>query len=302
MSNQIFWIASYPKSGNTLLRSIIISLFFTEDGRFKIEHFKRIGQFEETERIKKNLSLFKDIPKEKINNENLFKNILNLQKRESLFLDKDKYIFFKTHSGLFNVYGYPFTTEIISKGLIYVIRDPRDVCISWSKHFNKSLDESIEFMINENQGLHWNETDKKSYFSNSTRPMSYLSSWDRHVKSWCTNNWNKPKKIIKYEDLVYNKLKITNELIIFFEKNYDLKIENKLQKINNIIEYTDFNKMKNDEIKKGFSEANENSNFFSVGKKEQWKNKLNMKQVSTLENKFGELMKYFNYKLLTKND
>ena len=72
MSNQIFWIASYPKSGNTLLRSIIISLFFTEDGKFKIEHFKRIGQFEETERIKKNLTLFKDIPKEKINNENPF--------------------------------------------------------------------------------------------------------------------------------------------------------------------------------------------------------------------------------------
>ena len=59
-------------------------------------------------------------------------------------------------------------------------------------------------MINENQALHWNETDKKPYFSNSTRPMSYLSSWDRHVKSWCTNNWNKPKKIIElyfsYED------------------------------------------------------------------------------------------------------
>ena len=34
MSNHIFWVASYPKSGNTLLRSILISLFFTSDGIF----------------------------------------------------------------------------------------------------------------------------------------------------------------------------------------------------------------------------------------------------------------------------
>ena len=34
VSNHIFWLASYPKSGNTLLRSILISLFFTEDGDY----------------------------------------------------------------------------------------------------------------------------------------------------------------------------------------------------------------------------------------------------------------------------
>ena len=34
MSKHIFWITSYPKSGNTLLRAIISSLFFTNDGKF----------------------------------------------------------------------------------------------------------------------------------------------------------------------------------------------------------------------------------------------------------------------------
>ena len=34
MFKHIFWIASYPKSGNTLLRSIIASLFFSENGLF----------------------------------------------------------------------------------------------------------------------------------------------------------------------------------------------------------------------------------------------------------------------------
>ena len=32
MNKQIFWIASFPKSGNTLIRSLLASLFFTNDG------------------------------------------------------------------------------------------------------------------------------------------------------------------------------------------------------------------------------------------------------------------------------
>ena len=48
MDNQIFWLASYPKSGNTLLRSILISLFFTEDGKFSLDKAEAIGQFDKT--------------------------------------------------------------------------------------------------------------------------------------------------------------------------------------------------------------------------------------------------------------
>ena len=45
----IFWLASYPKSGNTLLRSILSTYFFSEDGEFKFEHLYKIGQFPNTD-------------------------------------------------------------------------------------------------------------------------------------------------------------------------------------------------------------------------------------------------------------
>ena len=38
----IIWIASYPKSGNTLLRSILTALYFTEDGQFNLDQLKKI--------------------------------------------------------------------------------------------------------------------------------------------------------------------------------------------------------------------------------------------------------------------
>ena len=41
----IIWLASYPKSGNTLLRSILCSYLFTNDGNFNFELLKYIKQF-----------------------------------------------------------------------------------------------------------------------------------------------------------------------------------------------------------------------------------------------------------------
>ena len=37
MSKHIFWIASYPKSGNTLLKVIVSALFFSKDGTSSFE-------------------------------------------------------------------------------------------------------------------------------------------------------------------------------------------------------------------------------------------------------------------------
>ena len=43
----IFWIASYPKSGNTWLRILISCYYYTENGLFYENVFKKIGQFPE---------------------------------------------------------------------------------------------------------------------------------------------------------------------------------------------------------------------------------------------------------------
>ena len=41
----IFWIASYPKSGNTWLRALISSYFYSEDGNYNENLIKLIDQF-----------------------------------------------------------------------------------------------------------------------------------------------------------------------------------------------------------------------------------------------------------------
>ena len=39
------WLASYPKSGNTLVRSLLASYFFSKDGNFNFDLIKNIKQF-----------------------------------------------------------------------------------------------------------------------------------------------------------------------------------------------------------------------------------------------------------------
>ena len=41
----IIWLASYPKSGNTLIRSMLAAYFFSTDGKFNFELLDNIKQF-----------------------------------------------------------------------------------------------------------------------------------------------------------------------------------------------------------------------------------------------------------------
>ena len=298
MSKEIFWLASYPKSGNTLLRSILVGLFFTNDGVFSLDKSKLITQFDTTNLIKKNQNIFSKKDYNNLSNINLFYKYINkLQTKESLGFKED-FIFLKTHSGLFNVGGNAFTKEENCRGIIYILRDPRDVCVSYSKHSKVSIDECINFMTTDIASIYWMESRKKgNIFPDNLRPKSLISSWEKHVMSWTVTKWKIPILILKYEDLVYNKEDTVSKIISFFEKNYNFQFGNKDNKIKNIIKSTDFKKLKEEEKKHGFAEAIDNVDFFSVGKKEQWKKQLNNDQKKILENRFSQLMKRYNYKI-----
>ena len=41
----IIWLASYPKSGNTLVRSLISAYFFSKDGIYDFNQINNIQQF-----------------------------------------------------------------------------------------------------------------------------------------------------------------------------------------------------------------------------------------------------------------
>ena len=116
------WLSSYPKSGNTFVRSLLSSYFFSEDGNFDFSMLKNIPQFPSAKLFEK---LDINIKDEK----EVVRNYLVAQKTIN---KKDTVQFLKTHSYLFNIENNPFTSLDYSLGVIYIVRDPRNVVTSFS--------------------------------------------------------------------------------------------------------------------------------------------------------------------------
>ena len=292
MSKHIFWIASYPKSGNTLLRAIISSLFFSEDGYFDFQMLKHTTQFE----MRKRLDVIYKINKNDFSKIGDLKTLSKywqlLQSKKNLNINKG-FGFVKSHSSLVSLFNNWFTTPELTAGYIYIIRDPRDVAVSWSKHSGLGLDKSIDFMIDYKSCIEWSKSN--SILPENIIPKTFIGSWNEHVLAWTENSFQVPHLILKYEDLVYKKKENINKIIDFFKNSYQISFKNINNKISNIITSTNFEKLKSLEEKKGFEEASQ-GRFFRKGEKNQWKKTLDNIQIKKIEEKFRDFMNKYDYK------
>lgn len=294
MSKHVFWINSFPKSGNTLLRAIISALFFSKDGKFTFDLIRNISQFEMSERLNfvqdTNESDFKKIEDIYI----LSKYLEQAQTKTNLKVRGD-FFFLKTHYN-YNLFNKNFfTSDKITRGYIYIVRDPRDVVISWSKFANVSIEDSIDFVINDNSCIRWSNKSENSKIPKTKFPKVFVSSWNGHVNSWTNNNLKAPNLIIKYEDLILKKENVIKNIKVFFKDKLNITINDFETKLENIIITTSFNYMQNMESKLGFGEAKPWSNFFHRGKKKQWIDILTSDQVKIIEQKCKKNLQKFNY-------
>ena len=278
----IIWLASYPKSGNTWMRSIISALLYSDDGNFNFNLLRKIDQFPEKKYFKyfiKNYGDFNEIKKNWI----VAQDKINLDGKIKLF---------KTHQGKYTVEGNSFTNNDNTLATIYIVRDPRNLVQSISNHYTKSLDDSCEFLLaSKIIGNGKNYEDKQGGL------YTLLGRWNEHYRSWTTNKNN--LLLIKYEDLIKNP-KAQLEKTIDFLKKY-LTFETDENKINKILETTSFNNLKKLEKEGQFNENTQNKkdggkvNFFHLGPKNLWHKNLNEKIVSRIEKNFFNEMKELGY-------
>ena len=281
----IIWLASYPKSGNTWIRSFISALLYTDKGQNDFSNLKKIKQFPAR-------SQFKDFVKNLQNIEEIYKNWEVVQN----FINLDKEVkFLKTHHVNCIIEKYKFSDEKNTLGAIHIVRDPRNVLLSIKNHFSLSdNDEALKFMSKEK---HWVGIEKKQddKFRDNMIP-TLISSWNIHYQTW--RNKTKNYLLIKYEDLQENPTKEFQKIIDYLEKVTHKKFDD--NKIIKAIETTSFKYMQNLEDKGYFSEnargLNKNEvKFFNLGPKNDWKKLLNNEIIKKINLKFNKEMKELGY-------
>ena len=280
----IFWIASYPKSGNTWLRALLSSYFYSKDGIFKQILLENIAQFPE----KKHFDYFAYDPKIVTDTSKYW-----IKAQEKINSD-NKLKFFKTHNILGSINNNNFTNKKNTIGGIYIVRDPRNVLTSIQNHYELSRDNALEFMLNEKKFIH------DYHLKNDYSDFQFISSWEKNYKSWI-NQKIFPIKLIKYEDLNNKTFEILRDTVQFIQSISGEKKDFNILKAQNSVKSTNFENMKNIERNDGFLESvlskkdSKKIPFFFLGPKNDWKSLLDENYKKKLYKIFEKNLKELNY-------
>ena len=277
----IVWLASYPTSGNTFVRSLLSSYIFSNDGNFNFELLKNIKQFPD------NL-LFEQLGVNTDNEIEMYQNYINSQK---IFNNKDSIRFLKTHSCFVNTDELQFTDRHNTLGVIYIVRDPRNIVTSHAHHFQTTPEQACEILLSRQYlGI----TSKKHC-------LTFLGSWKEHFNSWKIFRKFNKYLLVKYEDLINDTEKTFLNILKFIAHLGRVKFSYDKEKFKNTLKTTSFEMMQKLEAKESFVEASENLQtgekikFFNLGIKNDWKKLLDEKIKENLEKELEEEMKELKY-------
>ena len=279
----IVWLASYPKSGNTMLRSMLSAYFFSEDGNFNFNLLNNIKQFP-------NNALFENIGID-INNENeVVKNYIKAQV-EINKRDGNSIRFLKTHSALHDINGYPFTDLKNTLGVIYIVRDPRKIINSYANHSNISLVNATNRILEVSRL--GGKTEKKD------KTIIHSGSWSSNYNSW--KEFKKVNKyfMVKYEDLVEDPKRIFTSVIKFIYKIANKNIPIDTKKLKNTINTTSFEYLQNLEKKNTFPESSNTKKgevkFFKYGLQNDGKQNVPLELKESIEKTLVKEMSELEY-------
>ena len=270
----LIWLASYPKSGNTWMRSFLHNLLRGGATPVDINSMSDfcLGESDAQWYAPRAGKAVDELTPEELAD---VRPIVH-QDFTTAFPDS---VFVKTHNFLGESFGRPIHNMEVTAGGIYILRNPLDVVLSLTNHYAISIEEAIEMLDDKEMTTGGNE---KHVFE-------YLSSWSLHVQSW-TQQPNPQLLVVRYEDLLAKPRKHFKQVASF------LGLKPPSERLERAIRFSSFKALKAQEEKGGFREKTDKAqSFFREGKAEQWREKLTEDQVRRIISDHREQMERFGY-------
>ena len=277
MGGGIIWLASYPKSGNTWLRIFLENLFRNTQSPADINELS-VVKFSDN-----SFSLYETVSGKSLRNES-DSNIHKLRNQVQKYMGShSETVFAKTHNAVMNFENSPLIWLEHLAGVIYVIRNPLDMLISFSDHYNLTIDDTIEAI---SSPYHRINSTKKGIFQ-------ILGGWSNHYHSWF-NVENLSPLCLRYEDMIQNPVKSFGKLTKF------LGLPKDTPRLKRAIRHSSFQVVSKQETRSGFAEQSRAGHkFFRQGKVGSYRRVLSDDQIAKVIDNDGELMVEMGY--LDKN-
>lgn len=287
INDQGYWyLASYPKSGNTWCR-----VFITE--------LKRLSKKEED---RKELDLNRDVETGDIASsrhwldDQLGINTCDLNYAEldplrgkagqtaNLFAEGER--FHKVHDAFLSPdsKGRPVVCTAGCKGVVYIMRHPEDVAVSLSHFMSWDLPRCVNFLLDPSASL----AAEEGHGGHQVR--QFMGRWDQHVKSW-VDQTEIPSLVIRYEDMLNNGQDTFLKLAEFLDLSSEIDL------VNQALTNTSIDRLRKleDDVG-GFDEKPDGcERFFRSGKSGEGAEKLSIEQRRRLYKNLKAIMDRFSY-------
>ena len=283
--NSYWYLASYPKSGNTWCRVFITELMRLAGDNLGEE--LNLNQDIETGAIASSRLWLDD--QLGINSCDLsFSELDPLRGRAGasawLFAEGER--FHKVHDAFKSPdsRGRPVVSTTGCSGVVYILRHPEDVAVSLSHFFSWPLDRCVDSLLDPSAAL----VPGERFGGHQVR--QHMGRWDQHVRSWADQT-QLPVLIMRYEDMLSKGSETFTKLATFLGLPTDSKL------IHQALENTSIDRLKKlEEDVDGFAEKPAGcKRFFRSGRTGEGAEQLSIEQRKRLANGLSEAMNRFEY-------
>lgn len=284
----IYWLASYPKSGNTWFRTFLKNLLENGEAPVSIneltlEHGNGIGSSRAW--IDEVLGFDSaDLYQSEI--DSLRPHVYNWTASQ-----ESKSSYHKIHDACWQLAsGEWLVSQTATAGALYFVRNPLDIAISYANHCQSSIDKAIQRMGESEHCLNKNRHRK---LKNQTEQR--LLSWSEHVASW-VDNPDIDTCVIRYEDMKHQAQTTFTQAATY------LQLPTAPDRIAKAIRFSDFGVLQAQEKQDTFKERPPNTeSFFRKGITGDWQQTLTTVQIERIISDHHIMMQRFGYLDLNGN-
>jgi len=274
MPNNIVWLASYPKSGNTWLRAFLTNYF--EDGA-EPSNINSLNKFTHGDSDIRQYQKVSD----SLYGLHMIDETLALRSAVQLgiAIHGGNTRLVKTHA----INGFVNGVKLINVGLtrmaIYIVRDPVDMALSICNHFQYSLTDVAEKIRNPQHRIP----------PSQKIVIQFVGNWSDHVISWADNS-DFPVHVVRYEDMLKDTEGTFSEILTAIGADTDH------ERIAKAVKFSSFEELKRQELESGFTERPESAtSFFRSGIMGEGYKLLPSEVVERICSDHQSIRKRFNY-------